>query len=44
VWIDPEQELVTVCLSNNVYWGRAKEGITAFRRALHDFVWRECCG
>jgi CubicO group peptidase (beta-lactamase class C family) len=43
LWIDPEQQLITVCMSNNVYWGRQKEGIIAFRRALHDFVWKECC-
>jgi serine-type D-Ala-D-Ala carboxypeptidase len=43
VWIDPDEQLLTVCMSNNVYWGRQKEGIYAFRRALHDFVWKECC-
>ena len=43
VWIDPEQDLIVVCLTNNVYFGREKRGIIAFRRALHDLVWKTLC-
>lgn len=38
LWIDPERELVVSCLSNRVFPGRHKEGIHAFRRALHALL------
>lgn len=40
LWIDPEKRLVVACLTNRVYPGRWKEGIHAFRRAIHDFFAR----
>ena len=40
LWIDPEAELVVACMTNRVYYGRQAEGIIAFRRALHDWLWR----
>ncbi len=36
LWIDPERALVVATLTNRVYPGRQKEGILAFRRAVHD--------
>jgi CubicO group peptidase (beta-lactamase class C family) len=36
LWIDPVRALVVACMTNRVYPGRAKLGIHAFRRALHD--------
>jgi len=38
LWIDPTRALVVACLTNRVYPGREKEGIHAFRRALHDTI------
>jgi len=38
LWIDPERALVVALLTNRVYAGRAKEGIHAFRRAVHDVL------
>ena len=38
LWIDPERQLVVACLTNRVYPGRAKPGIHAFRRAIHDLL------
>ena len=38
LWIDPERALVVACLTNRVYPGRAKPGIEAFRRAVHDAI------
>ncbi len=43
LWIDPQQELVVACMTNRVYYGRQAEGIIAFRRALHDWLWRHLC-
>ena len=36
LYIDPEQELVVACLTNEVYYGRQNRGILAFRVALHE--------
>ncbi len=36
LWVDPERALVVACLTNRVYPGRARPGIEAFRRAVHD--------
>ncbi|MFN8531821.1 MAG: serine hydrolase domain-containing protein [Anaerolineae bacterium] len=44
LWIDPEQQLVVACMSNRVYYGRANDGIIAFRKALHDGLWQRLCG
>jgi CubicO group peptidase (beta-lactamase class C family) len=38
LWVDPDRALVVVCLTNRVYPGREKEGIHAFRRAIHDAI------
>ncbi|MGE0043390.1 MAG: serine hydrolase domain-containing protein [Vicinamibacterales bacterium] len=38
VWIDPEQDLYVVLLTNRVHPTRAGEGIQALRRAFHDAV------
>lgn len=38
LWIDPEQDLYVVFLSNRVHPSRAGEGIQEARRALHDAV------
>jgi serine-type D-Ala-D-Ala carboxypeptidase len=38
LWIDAERGLVVALLTNRVYPGRHKEGVQAFRRALHDSV------
>jgi CubicO group peptidase (beta-lactamase class C family) len=43
LWIDPEQELVVVCLTNNVFFGRGKPGLLEFRRQLHDLIWELLC-
>jgi CubicO group peptidase (beta-lactamase class C family) len=40
LWIDPRRKLVVACLTNRVYPGRDREGIHAFRRALHDLIAR----
>jgi len=38
LWIDPAREMVVACLTNRVYYGREREGISDFRRALHDLL------
>jgi len=38
VWVDPQRELVCALLTNNVFYGRAREPITQFRRVFHDTV------
>ncbi len=40
LWIDPDKQLVVACMTNRVYYGREKEGIYEFRRALHDWLWK----
>ena len=36
LWIDPQRALVVALLTNRVYFGREREGIHDFRRAVHD--------
>lgn len=38
LWMDPERALIVACLTNRVYPGRARPGIEAFRRAVHDVL------
>jgi CubicO group peptidase (beta-lactamase class C family) len=38
LWVDPDQELVVVLLTNRVYYGRDPQPITDFRPRLHDAV------
>lgn len=40
LWIDPQIELVVSCMTNRVYPGREKPGIHAFRRSLHDLLYK----
>jgi len=44
IWIDPEQELEVVCLSNRVHPTRKNEAIRDFRPMIHDLVYREFVG
>lgn len=41
LWVDPAARLVVACLTNRVYPGREKEGIHAFRRAVHELLAHE---
>jgi len=41
IWIDPEQELEVVLLSNRVHPTRKNEAIRNFRPMIHDLVYRE---
>lgn len=41
IWIDPEQELEVVLLSNRVHPTRKNEAIRDFRPMIHDLVYRE---
>ncbi|MCC6801867.1 MAG: beta-lactamase family protein [Anaerolineae bacterium] len=43
LWIDPQEQLVVACMTNRVYYGRANDGIIAFRRSLHDWLWQRLC-
>jgi CubicO group peptidase (beta-lactamase class C family) len=36
LWVDPERQLVCALLTNNVFFGRDKETILAFRPKFHD--------
>ncbi len=36
LWVDPERQLVAALLTNNVFFGREKEAIIAFRKQFHD--------
>lgn len=38
LWVDPERKLVCALLTNNVFFGRDKEKIIAFRKQFHDTV------
>lgn len=38
LWIDPARDMVVACLTNRVYYGRQREGVIDFRRALHDLL------
>lgn len=44
IWIDPEQELEVVLLSNRVHPTRKNETIRDFRPMIHDVVYREFVG
>lgn len=44
VWIDPEQDLEVVLLSNRVHPTRKNEVIREFRPMIHDLVYREFVG
>lgn len=44
VWIDPEQELEVVFLSNRVHPTRKNEAIREFRPLIHDLVYCEFAG
>jgi CubicO group peptidase (beta-lactamase class C family) len=44
IWIDPEQELEVVLLSNRVHPTRKNEAIRDFRPMIHDLVYREFVG
>jgi len=44
VWIDPEQDLEVVLLSNRVHPTRKSEVIREFRPMIHDLVYREFVG
>jgi CubicO group peptidase (beta-lactamase class C family) len=38
LWVDPERKLVCALLTNNVFFGRDKNNIIAFRKQFHDTV------
>lgn len=38
LWVDPERKLVCALLTNNVFYGREKDAIIAFRKRFHDTV------
>ena len=38
LWVDPDQELIVVLLTNRVYYGRDPQPIHDFRPCLHDTV------
>ncbi len=44
IWIDPEQELEVVLLSNRVHPTRKNEAIREFRPLIHDMVYRAFVG
>jgi serine-type D-Ala-D-Ala carboxypeptidase len=44
IWMDPEQELEVVLLSNRVHPTRKNEAIREFRPMIHDVVYREFVG
>jgi CubicO group peptidase (beta-lactamase class C family) len=41
IWIDPQNQVVIVALTNRVYHGRDNMSILSFRRTLHDAIMRE---
>jgi serine-type D-Ala-D-Ala carboxypeptidase len=41
LWIDPDNDLLVVLLTNNVYFGRDADTITTFRRAVHELLAEE---
>jgi CubicO group peptidase (beta-lactamase class C family) len=43
LWIDPDQDLVICCLTNNVYYGRGKSGLFEFRTGFNDLIWEALC-
>jgi len=38
LWVDPERELICALLTNNVFYGRDKDTIVAFRKRFHDTI------
>lgn len=44
VWVDPEQELIVVLLTNRVHPTRKNDKIRVFRPALHDIVFQTVVG
>lgn len=40
VWVDPDQELTVVLLTNRVHPTRENQAIAAFRPAIHDAIYR----
>jgi CubicO group peptidase (beta-lactamase class C family) len=38
LWIDPVQHVVVVLLTNRIHPSRQREGLRAFRPAIHDAV------
>lgn len=44
IWMDPEQELEVVLLSNRVYPTRRNDLIKEFRPVIHDLVYQETAG
>jgi len=43
LWVDPDQDIVVCCLTNNVYYGRQKPGLFEFRVGLNDLIWEALC-
>ena len=44
IWIDPEQELEVVLLSNRVHPSRRNDAIRRFRPVILDLIYEECVG
>jgi CubicO group peptidase (beta-lactamase class C family) len=44
LWIDPEQDLVVVLLTNRVHPTSRNIKIRTFRPLIHDLVYKVCCG
>jgi CubicO group peptidase (beta-lactamase class C family) len=44
IWVDPEQDLIVVLLTNRVHPTRKNDRIRQFRPALHDTVFRTVIG
>jgi CubicO group peptidase (beta-lactamase class C family) len=38
LWVDPQRQLICALLTNNVFFGRDKTNIVAFRKDFHDAV------
>lgn len=39
-WIDPKTSLIVILLTNRVHPSRSNEGIKAFRRQIHDVIYK----
>ena len=44
IWVDPEQSLIVVLLTNRVHPTRKNDKIRAFRPALHDVIFKSVVG
>jgi CubicO group peptidase (beta-lactamase class C family) len=44
VWVDPDQELTVILLTNRVHPTRDNHGIAAFRPTIHDTIYRWVVG